>query len=119
MAFRVEVAPQAFQDLDQIANYIKARGSFEISERWFNGIIGAIHSLSENPERCPKATESGLLGTELRLLLFGGRNRVYKIYFAIHQRTKTVRVFHVRHWARRAPDPLELDEWTKDTNPDS
>ena len=32
MAFRVEIAPRAFQDLD----YIKERGSFGQAQKWFN-----------------------------------------------------------------------------------
>ena len=33
MAFRVEISPQAFQDLDMISAYIRRRGSFESAER--------------------------------------------------------------------------------------
>ncbi len=101
MAFRVEVSPQAFEDLDLIAQYIRKRGSFESAERWFNGIIDAIRSLEQSPRRCPEADESKDLQSEIRLLLYGKRNRRYKIYFAIHEEAKTVRVFHVRHWARK------------------
>jgi hypothetical protein len=47
MAFRVEIAPQAFEDLDNISAYIRQRGSFESAERWFNvqrfnGIASAV-----------------------------------------------------------------------------
>jgi plasmid stabilization system protein ParE len=42
MAFRVEISPQAFEDLDSISAYIRHRGSFESAERWFNGIVAAI-----------------------------------------------------------------------------
>ncbi len=33
MAFQVEIAPQAFEDLDSIADYIKARSSFATAEK--------------------------------------------------------------------------------------
>lgn len=59
------------------------------------------------PARCAIAPESADLEAEVRLLLHGKRKRCYKVYFAIHQQTETVRVFHVRHWARR---PVETDE---------
>jgi plasmid stabilization system protein ParE len=107
MAFQVEISPEAFGDLDQMASYIRSRGSVESAERWFNGIMNAIRTLAEMPSRCPIADESEDLHAEVRLLLHGKRNRQYKIYFAIDRESGTVRVFHVRHWARK---PVETDE---------
>ena len=43
------------------------------------------------------------------------RNRRHKIYFAIHKETETIRVFHVRHWARKPADTGELDDLTDDS----
>ncbi len=120
MAFRVEIEPQAFEDLDSIAEYIKKKSSFKVAERWFNGVVDDITSLKHMPSRCPIAPESEDLGEEVRLLLHGRKNRTYKIYFAINYETAstgTVRVFHVRHWARKAVGPDELqalmDEFTR------
>jgi plasmid stabilization system protein ParE len=79
MGFRVEIAPQAYADLDAIADYIEERGSFASAERWFNGIIDAIESLKAQPSRCPLAGESEELRAEVRLLLYGKRNRRYKV----------------------------------------
>ena len=110
MAFRVEIQPQAFEDLDTIAAYIKARSSFATAQRWFNGIILDIATLKEMPTRCPVAPESEELDREVHLLLHGRKNRTYKVYFAIDYTTPasgTVHVFHVRHWARK---PLTNDE---------
>lgn len=42
MAFHVEISPRAFNDLDEIARYIKRQSSFEQAEAWFNGIFAAI-----------------------------------------------------------------------------
>jgi plasmid stabilization system protein ParE len=36
MAFRVEISPRAFADLDAIAGYIKELGSFDQARKWFN-----------------------------------------------------------------------------------
>jgi plasmid stabilization system protein ParE len=107
MAFRVEVSPEAFGDLDRIASYIQENATAAIAERWFNGIFAAIRTLSAMPSRCSVAEESAELETEVRLLLHGKRKRRYKIYFAIHEETETVRILHVRHWARK---PVEADE---------
>lgn len=111
MAFRVEVAPRAFEDLDEIAEYIKRKSDFRQAEEWFNGIIAAIQSLSEMPGRCPIASESRDLKHEIRVLLHGRRNRTYKVYFSIERSTRTsgkIYVFHVRHWARRALSGREI-----------
>jgi plasmid stabilization system protein ParE len=105
MAFRVEISPRAFTDLDEIARYIKQQGSIEQAEEWFNGIIAAIRTLEDLPSRCPVADESEDLKQEVRLLLYGKRNRKYRVYYSIQQRTPStgnVRVFHVRHWARKS-----------------
>jgi len=34
MAFRVEISPRAFNDLDEISRYIKQQDSFEQAEEW-------------------------------------------------------------------------------------
>ena len=104
MAFRVEIAPRAFNDLDEIADYIKRNGSLGQAEEWFNGIIEAIRTLGDMPGRCPVADESEELGEEVRVLLHGRRNRKYKIYFSIERTERSagrVCIFHVRHWARK------------------
>jgi len=59
------------------------------------------------PNWCAIAEETAGLGAEVRLLLHGKRKRCYRIYVAIHQETETVRIFHIRHWARK---PIEADE---------
>jgi len=113
MAFRVEISPEALENLDAMAAHIQQHGSIESAERWFNGIVISIRSLGEMPSRCPLAGESDELQTEVRLLLHGKRNRRYKIYFAIHQPSATVRVFHIRHWARRPAETDELENLEK------
>jgi len=115
MAFRVDISVQAFEDLDTISAYIRQRGSFESAQRWFNGIVNAIKALRDTPERCPLAEESQQLQAEVRLLLYGKRNRRYKIYFAILKETESVRVLHVRHWARTRADPGELEDLLEDS----
>jgi plasmid stabilization system protein ParE len=52
MAFHVEVSPRAFNDLDEIARYIKQQSSFEQAEEWFNGIIAVLRTLEDMPSRC-------------------------------------------------------------------
>ena len=117
MAFRVEIAPRAYEDLDQIAGHIAAQGGFEQAEMWFNGIISAIASLRDMPSRCRIAEESEVVGQVVRCLLCGRRNRRYKVYFAIRPESRIggmVQVFHVRHWARRPLTAREFKDLTED-----
>lgn len=44
MAFRVEIAPRAFANLDEITTYIMKHESHEQAQMWFEGIIEAIAS---------------------------------------------------------------------------
>jgi hypothetical protein len=60
--------------------------------------------------RCRLAEESEELQAEVRLLPHGKRNRMFKIYIAIHKETDTVRILHVRHRARKPVDADELQD---------
>ena len=80
-------------------------------------MTGAIETLKEMPGRCPLAPEAEDLEDDVRLLLHGRKNRAYKIYFKIHQKTESggsVQVFHVRHWARKPLPNEELEELMDD-----
>ena len=117
MAFRVVLEPQAFDDLDQLTGALKAASSLETAERWFSGMMQAIATLREMPARCSLAPESQELRHEVRLLFHGRKNRAYRIYFDIRYDTPSggvVRVFHVRHWARRPLTNDELEELMDD-----
>ncbi len=115
MAFRVEIAPRAFNDLDEIAEYIKQS---EQAEEGFNGIIDAIRTLEDMPSPSPIADESEELGQEVRPCC--AESAKYKVYDSIRQETPstgTVRVLHVRHWARKSLSTDELRE-LMDESPD-
>lgn len=105
MVFRVSISPQALSDLDGIAEYLKIEASTAIAEQWFNDIISAIRTLSKMPSRCFPAEEPAGLRAPVRVLLFGSRNRQYKIYFTINEPARLVEVLHVRHWARKPAAP--------------
>lgn len=109
MVFQVEISPEAFGDLDRISTYIQENASAEIAERWLMGVFNAMRSLDEMPSRGLVAEESADLKSEVRILLHGKQNRCYKIYFAIHLETSTVRIFHIRHWARKPVTTEELE----------
>ena len=99
MAFRVEIQPQAFEDLDTIAAYIKARSSFETAQRWFTGIILDIATLKEMPTRCSVAPESEELDREVHLLLHGheGTKAYGNTFELVHRREAAARSYPFAH----------------------
>lgn len=120
MAFRVEVMPQAFADLDAIATYLESSASFAVAEKWFRGILTAIGSLREMPARCPLVMDPAILDHEVRLMLYGRRNRRYRVFFAIRYRTPrsgVVQVFHVRHWSAQPAGRDELESKIRRVRP--
>jgi toxin ParE1/3/4 len=116
MDFQVELLPIAVSDIDEIADYIRERGSQESAETWFNGIMAEIRSLRSLPTRCPVAGVSAEVGVQVRLLLFGRRHRQYKVYFVIDDKTRVVSIIHVRHWARRAVSAGDLAEGLRESH---
>jgi hypothetical protein len=76
-----------------------------------------ISSLCEMPARCSIAPESEDLGQEVKVLLYGRSKRTYKIFYSIAYETSStgvVRIFHVRHWARKPLTKNELEELVDD-----
>ena len=94
-------------DADEAATYIK-RSSPDAAARWFEGLLKAVFSLAEMPERCALAPEAEFLGLELRQLLYGRRSGVYRIVFRVeHGPEPVVRVLAIRHGARQPLHPIK------------
>jgi toxin ParE1/3/4 len=58
-------------------------------------------SLDEHPTRAPVIPEDD----SLRHLLYGRKPNVYRIIYAIDERSRVVTVLHIRHGARKAFTP--------------
>src|SRR5258708_26155541 len=115
MAFRVEISPRAYRDLDSIATVIGESSSLEAARKWFLAVLDAIDSLAQMPERCSIVVDAQTPLERVRVLLYGRKNRSYKIYFCVQPETKTngiVSGFHVRHWARQSLSAYELKQMT-------
>jgi plasmid stabilization system protein ParE len=104
MIYKVVLTDRAARDIDQAYCWY-ADHAPEAAARWYNGFLDALDKLAINPERCPIASESGKLHTEIRQLLYG-KQRSYRALFII--REQTVIVLHIRHTARRESLPEEL-----------
>ena len=107
MAFRVELAKSAEIQLEDLYLWLIERAPSQ-GAIWFNGLERAILSLDQHPERCSVAPENIDPESPIRVLFHGRRPHVYRVFFAIDDDTKTVRVLHVRRGARQRATPAEL-----------
>lgn len=95
--YRIIIQPEAQDCIEKIHKWLKEESS-ESADKWFNGIIKAISSLENFPERCAISQEGKDIGRKVRQLLYGKRNNTYRILFVI--RNDEVHILHVRHGRR-------------------
>jgi toxin ParE1/3/4 len=96
MAYRVELTTRAIRNLRRICRNIDAAGS-EQARAWLNGLEAAVLSRDEHPARSPVTPED----SKLRHLLYGRRRHVYRIIYAIDERSGVVTVLHIRPGSRQ------------------
>ena len=97
--YEIVFSPTAYEDLEETLQWLEKEAPEKVSE-WYAEIKAEIGTLSQLPERCPKAPENGLWGDEeLRQLLFQGYPSKYRIIF--HVSKNTVQILNIRHGARR------------------
>jgi len=54
LPFHVDITEPALLDAEEYVGYIRdTRREPEAAERWFRGLVEAIYSLEDLPERCP------------------------------------------------------------------
>ena len=106
MKYRVVIETRAVRDIDEALGWIAGRSPVAAG-RWLNAIEAEIHSLAHFPERCPRAREDGRFRYELRQLVDGRRHGRYRVIFTI--RGNEVHVLHVRHGAKAAMTPTEIE----------
>lgn len=107
MAYRVDLARNAEAELEELYLWVVQRAPQQ-GAAWFNGLERAVLSLDQHPERCPVAPESIDPDRPVRVLSYGRRPRVYRIFFTVGHSAKVVRVVHVRRGARQRPAADEL-----------
>jgi plasmid stabilization system protein ParE len=108
MAYRVEIAKSAEAQLEELYLWVVQRAPSQ-GAAWFNRLEQAMLSLDANPKRCPIAPESFEPDRPVRVLNFGRRPHVYRVFFTVDDTVNVVRVVHVRRGARQTPAPGELE----------
>lgn len=102
MAYRVEIARTAETELEALYRWVVER-ALRQGAAWFNGLERVVLSLDQNPERCPVASEGIDPNHPIRVLNYGRKPHVYRIFFTIDHDGDVVHVVHVRRAARRWP----------------
>jgi plasmid stabilization system protein ParE len=103
MTFLVEITLIAEAQIEQAYQWYRERNP-EFADHWFRGLMNAIATLQEKPQRCTLAVEHKIFPEEVRQLLYGKSKNIYRVLFTI--RDTTVYVLYVRHSAQA---PLTLD----------
>jgi plasmid stabilization system protein ParE len=98
MTYHVIIQPQAEAEIEAAYRWRRERAP-QAAVRWFAEIVEAINTLEQFPGRCPLAPENEHFAEEIRQLLSGHRNDLYRILCTI--RGDTVHVLHVRHGAQQ------------------
>ncbi len=107
MAYRVDIARSAEAELDALYLWVIERAPQQ-GAAWFNGLERAILALDQYPDRCQVAPESIDADHPVRVLSYGRRPHVYRIFFTVDHSARVVQVVHVRRSARRRPVADEL-----------
>jgi plasmid stabilization system protein ParE len=107
MAYRVEIARNAEAELEELYLWVVARAPQQ-GAKWFNGLERAVLSLDQHPKRCPVAPESIDPDQPVRVLSYGRKPHVYRVFFIVDDDARLVRVVHSRRSARRRATPEEL-----------
>ena len=98
MAFRVDITEPALADAEEYVRFIREfRNEPEGAERWFRGLVQAIYSLEDLPERCPAIPEQEDFSFEIRHLLYYS----HRIIFCVELAANRVVVYRVYHGSRQ------------------
>lgn len=84
MTFEVIITPSAKADIFETHTWLLENhpGS---AEKWLWQITRCIISLGKLPEHCPVSDESAAFDVEVRQLLCGDKQNVYRILFSIRK----------------------------------
>lgn len=107
MVYRVDLARNAEVELEQLYLWVVERAPQQRAS-WFNGLERAILTLDQHPDRCPVAPESIDPDHPVRVLSYGRKPLVYRVFFTVDHSARIVRVVHVRRGARQRPTADEL-----------
>jgi plasmid stabilization system protein ParE len=107
MAFQVEITPIAEAQIEQAYCWYQERNP-KFADHWFRGLMNAIATLQEKPQRCALSIENKIFSEEVRQLLYGKTRNVHRVLFTI--RGDRVHVLYIRHSAQAPLTLQDLEE---------
>jgi plasmid stabilization system protein ParE len=110
MTYRIEVSSVGEAEADKAFLWMSQIISTEKARQWYQGLLNAIESLSEMPNRCPLARENKSFSQEIRQLLYGRGRNSYRVLFVVLEEASTVRILHIRHAAQQSQRQSQDDE---------
>ena len=80
MAFQVAITEPALVDAEDYVRFIRdIKKEPEAAERWFRGLVQAIYTLEELPERCPVIPEQDEFSFEIRHLIYFSHRIIFRV----------------------------------------
>jgi plasmid stabilization system protein ParE len=98
MKYEIVLTDEADRNARSVIAWYAER-SQAAADSWYSGLMRAIESLAQNPERYSLARENPRFPIEIRQLTFGGgRRTTHRIIYAI--RPAAVVIYAIRHVAQ-------------------
>lgn len=98
MAFEIDITEPALADAEEYVRFIRdIKKEPEAAERWFRGLIQAIYSLEDLPERLPLIPEHRDFLWEIRHFIYFS----HRVIFSVHGDSNRVVIYRVYHGSRR------------------
>jgi plasmid stabilization system protein ParE len=107
MEHEVRITRRAYDQIDEIVEYINSKNAPQAARRWRDRILEEFESLRRFPLRHGLAPEAQTVGLTLHQMMFGR----YRVLYTVD--SDLVVVHGVRHGARR---PLRSDELPGETD---
>ena len=111
MTYRVEMSPEARQDLLAAARYIAdSSRSLDVAQAWFDGMVAAVMGLADMPRSNSLARENDGFEEEVRQKIF----KSHRMLYTIHDSIGLVLVHRIWHTAQDDAGSDDLPKITPD-----
>jgi len=108
MAFRIDIAEQADEDLNEILDWLSRR-SEQGAAAWFEAFSTAVDFLRDHALSLPKLPQSRRLEIELRAISFATtQGLTYHLVFVVDAGASIVRVLRIRKPGQRSIGRTDL-----------
>lgn len=104
--YQIRLTRQAERDLASVLRWFAEQRAMAAGNKWVSALMAKLVTLERNPDRCPIIDESTDVGLEIREILFGKRQGIYRLLFRIDGRT--VHLLRIWHAARETPTADDL-----------